>query len=358
MNHTNIEMNQFTRKLIKLSLTLLLFLGLNTLGIVKTHAQNDTSVTVYFYSDQPSDFDLQKVADRSATALRQNGVSVSEVAKVTANDLTALPTHFKLGESAKIITRIVPGTVIQGGALSSYPVTIFLDVVDINGDRVVSGLKKSARSQHTNPNSGLTNSISRAMESAIKEIVSDLVGLETWSQDSAEVIADTAYSGNEVPSNETAIAGTSGINNRPQTQPAPSTSASINTPTANGTAFEPQPSNVAKNTVPGECDEQTRNVSLSAIPNTLSPGESLRLVSCYSISSSENSKANFATILSSPSGKKSVVMEDVIERTAGYWRAEYDINIPEQTTSGIYTLIQLISHEGRVVTLEEKMIVR
>ena len=232
--------------------------------------------------------------------------------------------------------------------------TISIDVIGVESSVAIKSIKKIARSQHTNPNSGFTNSISRAMESALKEISGDLVGLTPWSQDLKSQAAETQTAAQQTDpvaslQQQPAIVGSPSVTNDVNSQPLPLT---------NTTSLAPVTSSSETAIEPGSCDENSRTSSLSAIPDTLNPGDSLRLVSCYSISTTDKTKTNFATILSSPSGRKSVVSENVSEKSSGYWKAEFDINIPEKTTSGIYTLIQLISHEGKVETLEEKMIVR
>ena len=114
-----------------------------------TKAQDEDLVSLYFFSDQEIEFDLQKVANKSASALSENGIAVTSVKRLASIDPVALSAEFENGESAKLLAKVIPGAVIEGSPLSSYPVTISIDVIGVESSVAIKSIKKIARSQHT-----------------------------------------------------------------------------------------------------------------------------------------------------------------------------------------------------------------
>jgi hypothetical protein len=296
-------------------------------------ASTDKGVTLYLYSDKPVSFDLQKVAKKAASTLSKEGISVIAIDKVDKQSLPGLLTRFVVGESAKLKIKITPGTTIKGSPLSSYPATITVDVIGIASPAAITSITKRARSQHTNPSSGLTNAIRIALGPVLTDLSGQLNDLEPWSRNST-VIATS--DDNNPPSNDT---------------------TSLSSGTATQIVKIPE---VGSALVPalGNCrNKSVTPYSLTAIPETLKPGNRVRIISCYSIRSDQTAKTTITTTISSPTGENIKVKEDSLMRTFGYWKAEFDMKVPEKFTPGIYTLTQIISFQGNNERLEKKLII-
>jgi hypothetical protein len=307
----------------KIILVMLFIASSLVLGAVDAKAEN--GVTLYFYSDSPVTFDLKKVAKISAATLNKEGISVIAVNKVDKQNLPDLLTRFVVGESAKLKIKITPGATIEGSPLSSYPATITVDLIGIAKQTPVTSITKKARSQHTNPASGLTNAIRIALGPVLKDLSGQLHDLEPWSENSPSILV-----------NSDSGAPTSADETKPI----------VKIPRATSENLPPLEHCKSKSLSP---------YLLVASPMSLKPGDRVKIISCYSIRSEQEVKTIIATTISLPNGENIKLKEDSLLRTLGYWKAEFDMKIPEEFAPGTYTLTQVISHEGSSQRLQEKL---